>query len=79
MTMEERFRAVDITVKAVNKRVPLVVGVLETGVGECLKFCKYCKNAADAMLVLTPFYIMGTQDALAEFYKRWTVKWICPS
>ena len=70
MTMEERFRAVDITVKAVNKRVPLVVGVLETGVGECLKFCKYCKNAgADAMLVLTPFYIMGTQDALAEFYK----------
>lgn len=51
MTMEERFRAVDITVKAVNKRVPLVVGVLETGVGECLKFCKYCKNAgADAML-----------------------------
>ena len=70
MTMEERFRAVDITVKAVNKRVPLVVGGLETGVGECLKFCKYCKNAgADAMLVLTPFYIMGTQDALAEFYK----------
>ena len=69
MTMEERFRAVDITIKAVNKRVPLIVGVLEPGVGECLKFCKYCRQAgADAMLVLTPYYIMGTQDALVEFY-----------
>lgn len=69
MTMAERLRAVDLTVKAVNKRVPLVVGVLETGIGECLNFCNYCKQAgADAMLVLTPFYIMGTQDALADFY-----------
>lgn len=69
MTIEERLRAVDITVKAVDKRVPLLVGVLEPGVGECLKFCKYCKEAgADAMLVLTPYYIMGTQDALVEFY-----------
>ena len=69
MTAEERLRAVDIAVKAVNKRVPLLVGVLEPGPGECLKFCKYCKQAgADAMLVLTPYYIMGTQDALVEFY-----------
>ena len=69
MTMAERLRAVDLTVKAVKGRVPLVVGVLETGIGECLNFCSYCKKAgADAMLVLTPFYIMGTQDALADFY-----------
>lgn len=69
MTAEERRRAVDISVKAVNKRVPLLVGVLETGIGECVKFSQYCKEAgADALLVLTPFYIMGTQDALAEFY-----------
>lgn len=69
MTMEERLRAVDIAVRAVNKRVPLLVGVLEPGPGECLKFCKYCGQAgADAMLVLTPYYIMGTQDALVEFY-----------
>lgn len=69
MTAEERMRAVDISVRAVDKRVPLLVGVLEPGLGECLKFCQYCKAAgADAMLVLTPFYIMGTQDALEEFY-----------
>ena len=69
MTMAERQRAVDLTVKAIGGRVPLVVGVLETGIGECVNFCSYCKRAgADAMLVLTPFYIMGTQDALADFY-----------
>ena len=69
MTLEERQRAVDISVKAVNGRGPLVVGVLETGVGECMKFCRYCKLAGvDALLVLTPFYFMGTQDALVKFY-----------
>ena len=69
MTMEERRRAVDISVKAVNKRVPLLVGVLETGISECLNFCQYCKAAgADALLVLTPFYFVATQDALVEFY-----------
>lgn len=69
LTMVERCRAVDIAVKAVDKRVPVIVGVLETGYGECLNFSRYCKKAgADALLVLTPFYIMGTQDALAEFY-----------
>lgn len=69
MTLEERRRAVDISVKAVNKRVPLLVGVLETGICECQRFCQYCKDAgADALLVLTPFYFVGTQDALVEFY-----------
>ena len=70
MTMEERFHAMDVCAKAVNKRVPLMVGVLEPGIGECLKYCRYCKeHGADALLVLTPFYFMGTQDAVVEFYK----------
>lgn len=69
LTIDERHHAVDIAVKAVDKRVPLIIGVLETGYGECVNFSCYCKNAgADALLVLTPFYIMGTQDALVEFY-----------
>lgn len=69
LTMEERLRAVEIGVRAVNHRVPLIVGVLETGVGECLKFCRACKEAgADALLVLTPFYYVGTQEALVKFY-----------
>lgn len=69
LTIEERHKIVDISVKTVNKRVPVVVGVLETGLGECVKFSKYCKKAgADALLVLTPFYYVGTQDALVDFY-----------
>ncbi len=69
MTPQERRRAVDISVKAVNRRVPLLVGVLETGIGECVSFCSYCQQAgADALLVLTPFYFVGDQDALVEFY-----------
>jgi 4-hydroxy-tetrahydrodipicolinate synthase len=69
LTTEERRKIVDISVKAVNRRVPVIIGVLETGLGECLAFGRYCKSAgADALLVLTPFYYVGTQDSLVDFY-----------
>lgn len=69
MTYEEKCRVIDISVKAVNKRVPVVAGVLDTGIGECLKFSKYCKKAgADALLVCTPYYFSSTQEALVEYY-----------
>ena len=43
MTFEEKCQVIDISVRAAQKRVPVVAGVLDTGIGECLKFSKYCK------------------------------------
>ena len=69
MTYEEKCQVIDISVRAVHKRVPVVAGVLDTGIGECLKFCKYCMQAgADALLVCTPYYFSSTQEALVEYY-----------
>lgn len=69
MTFEERCRVIDVSVKAVNKRVPVVAGVLDTGIGECLKFSQYCKQAGvDALLVCTPYYFSSTQEALVDYY-----------
>ncbi len=69
MTFEERCKVIDISVKAADKRVPVVAGVLDTGIGECLKFSKYCKRAGvDALLVCTPYYFTSTQEALVEYY-----------
>lgn len=69
MTFEQKCKVIDISVKAVDKRVPVVAGVLDTGIGECLKFSKYCKQAgADALLVCTPYYFSSTQEALIEYY-----------
>lgn len=69
MSYEERCKVVDAGVKAVNGRLPVVVGVLDTGIGEALKFSRYCKKAGtDALLVCTPYYNVGTQEALIEYY-----------
>ena len=71
MTYEEKCQVIDISVRAAQKRVPVVAGVLDTGIGECLKFSKYCKQAgADALLVCTPYYFSSTQEALVEYYTR---------
>lgn len=71
LSMEEREAAVKAAVKASAGRVPVVAGVLEPGIGECMKFCKACIEAgADALLVLTPFYIHPTQEGIYNFYKK---------
>lgn len=70
LTMEVREQAVQETVRYTNGRVPVVAGVLEPGIGECIKFCQACKRAgADGLLVLTPFYVHPTQDGIADFFR----------
>ena len=65
----ERRRVVDCTVKFVNGRVPVVIGNLETGIGESTAFCQYCQEAgADAVLVMTPYYVHPSQQGLIDFY-----------
>lgn len=69
LTAEERRRVVDCTVKYVAGRVPVVIGNLETGIGESIAFCQYCEKAgADAMLVMTPYYVHASQQGLIDFY-----------
>lgn len=70
LTMEAREQAVRETVRYTNGRVPVVAGVLEPGIGECIKFSKACKAAgADALLVLAPFYVHPTQDGIVDFFR----------
>lgn len=69
LTAAERRRVVDCTVKIVNGRVPVVIGNLETGIGESTAFCQYCQEAgADAVLVMTPYYVHPSQQGLIDFY-----------
>lgn len=70
LTMEVREQAVRETVRYTNGRVPVVAGVLEPGIGECVKFCKACKAAgADGLLVLAPFYVHPTQEGIIDFFR----------
>lgn len=69
LTMAERKHMVEATVKYVDHRVPVIIGNLETGIGESIAFTKYCESAgADAVLVMTPYYVHPTQQGLIDFY-----------
>lgn len=69
LSMEVRRRVVDCTVKYVNKRVTVVIGNLETGIGESIAFTRYCEKAgADAALVMTPYYVHASQQGLIDFF-----------
>lgn len=71
LTVEARTRAVEVTVKASAGRVPVVAGVLDPGIGEALKCGKLFQAAgADALLVLTPFYVHPNQDGIMDFFKK---------
>ncbi|MBQ6388482.1 MAG: 4-hydroxy-tetrahydrodipicolinate synthase [Mogibacterium sp.] len=70
LAAEDRFRVVKTGVEAVGGRVPVMAGVMDPGLSECLKSCKAHQEAgADALLVLTPFYYAGTQDGIVDYYK----------
>lgn len=69
LSMEVRKQTVDATVKYVDKRVPVVIGNLETGISESIAFTQYCeKTGVDAVLVMTPYYVHASQQGLIDFY-----------
>lgn len=69
LSMEVRKQVVDATVKYVDKRIPVVIGNLETGISESIAFTRYCQEAgADAVLVMTPYYVHASQQGLIDFY-----------
>ena len=70
LSNEQREIAVRTCVKAVNGRVPIMAGVLEPGIGECLKVAKtFIAAGVDSLLILTPFYVHSTQEGLYQYFK----------
>ena len=69
LSAEVRRQTVDAAVRFVNGRIPVVIGNLETGIGESVAFTRYCADAgADAVMVMTPYYVHASQQGLIDFY-----------
>ncbi|MBQ1344004.1 MAG: 4-hydroxy-tetrahydrodipicolinate synthase [Firmicutes bacterium] len=70
LSRKQREIAVRATVEAVNGRVPVMAGVLETGIGECLDVSRaFIAAGVDSLLILTPFYVHGTQEGLYRYFR----------
>jgi 4-hydroxy-tetrahydrodipicolinate synthase len=70
LDVEEKAKAVEVTMEQVNGRVPVYVGASAITTKECVKLAKLAKqNNAAAITVLTPMFITPNED---ELYKHFT-------
>jgi 4-hydroxy-tetrahydrodipicolinate synthase len=69
LTVEERNQLVELAVKTVNGRVPVVAATGSQSHAETVALTEFATQAgADALLIVTPYYIRPPQRGLVEYY-----------
>ncbi|HET6514453.1 MAG TPA: 4-hydroxy-tetrahydrodipicolinate synthase [Thermodesulfovibrionales bacterium] len=67
---EEHYRVIEMTVNAVNRRVPVIAGTGANGTDETIMITRKAKElGADAALLVSPYYNKPTQEGLYRHYK----------
>ncbi|WP_212505825.1 4-hydroxy-tetrahydrodipicolinate synthase [Anaerotalea alkaliphila] len=70
LDFENQRKAVEATVRHVDKRVPVYAGASAITTKECIKLAKMAEDAgADALTVLTPMFIRPTEKEMYEHFK----------
>jgi 4-hydroxy-tetrahydrodipicolinate synthase len=70
LSMEEHARVIDVAVKAVNRRVPVIAGTGGNNTNEAIELTAHAKKVgADATLQVTPYYNKPTQEGLYQHFK----------
>jgi len=69
LTVEERCQLVEVAVKTANGRIPVVAATGSQSYAETLQLTSRAEKAgADALLVVTPYYIRPPQQGLVEYF-----------
>lgn len=67
---EEHYRVIEVAVKTVNKRIPVIAGTGANSTDESIMITKKAKElGADAALLVAPYYNKPTQEGLYRHYK----------
>ena len=81
LTVEERNRVVDVAVEVNQGKLPIVVASGSQSLAETKTLTDYAVKAkADALLIVTPYYIRPPQRGLIEYYlevtKGYEIPWM---
>ncbi|MDP3342184.1 dihydrodipicolinate synthase family protein [Frigidibacter sp.] len=69
---EDRIAVVRRTVEAARGALPVVPGVLSTGFADAVTMGQAFRAAgADAIMLVTPFYVVPTQEGVAEYFRAY--------
>lgn len=67
---EEHYRVIEVTIKVVNKRIPVIAGTGANSTDETIMITRKAKElGADAALLVAPYYNKPTQEGLYRHYK----------
>ncbi|MEK7272169.1 MAG: 4-hydroxy-tetrahydrodipicolinate synthase, partial [Nitrospirota bacterium] len=67
----EHYRVIEVTVKTVKGRIPVIAGTGANSTDETIMITKKAKQlGADAALLVTPYYNKPTQEGLYRHYKK---------
>lgn len=70
MSHDEHQRVVELTIKTVNGRVPVIAGSGSNSTSETITLTMHAKEAgADGALVITPYYNKPSQEGLYLHFK----------
>ncbi len=70
MSHDEHHRVVELTVKTVNGRVPVVAGSGSNSTAEAIDLTRHASQAgADGVLMVSPYYNKPSQEGLYQHYK----------
>lgn len=71
LSHEEHERVIELTIEAVNKRVPVIAGTGSNNTAEAVRLTRHAKKAgADGALLITPYYNKPTQEGLYQHYRK---------
>lgn len=71
LTNEQRIDAVKMTISANKGRVPVIAGIICPGLSDTIDMGNKCKElGADAIMVVTPYYVVANQQGIYEYYKQ---------
>ena len=69
LTMDEKKEFVDLVVRVVDKRVPVLIGTGGTILAEVIELTNYAQQAgADAVVVISPYYFQLGNEVLYRYY-----------
>lgn len=79
LSRAERRRVVEIVTSEAAGRVPVVAGIVSTGYADALEAARDAKAAgADGLMLITPFYVTGSQQGIATYFRRMRAELNCP-
>lgn len=71
LSNEQRVDAVKVVVATNKGRLPIIAGIIGPGLPETIEMGNKCKElGVDAIMVVTPYYVVSSQQGIYSYYKQ---------